>query len=73
MQIDNHHNITQNNETESLDVHIEAEIRHAINKLKSDRCGGPDGSCIEMLKAVIDDVIPFLTLLLMAYIIKDFI
>ena len=48
MQIDNrhpHHNITQNNDTASLDLHItEAEIRHAINKLKSDLCGGPDGT-----------------------------
>ena len=67
MQIDNRHpfrNIIQSNDTESLDVPItEAKIRHAINNLKSDRCGGPDGTSIEMFNAVIDDIIPFLTLL----------
>ena len=82
MRINNRHtlhNITQNNDTESLDKVskganpiTEPKIRPVINKLKSDCHGGPDGTRIEMFKAVIDDNISFLTLILMAYMIKDF-
>ena len=61
--IDQNHplqNITQNNDADALESQIsEAEIRYAIGKLKSDRSGGPDGLCIEMFKAVLDDIMPF--------------
>ena len=57
-------NITQNNDADALESQIsEAEIRYAIGKLKSDRSGGPDGLCIEMFKAVLDDIMPFLLVL----------
>ena len=57
-------NITQNNDADALESQItEAEIWYAIGKLKSDRFGGPDGLCIEMLKAVLDDIMPFLLVL----------
>ena len=46
------HNITQNNDTKSLNVPItEVEIRHAINKLKSDQACGPDETCIEIYQS----------------------
>ena len=65
--IDQNHplqNITQNNDADALESQIsEAEIRYAIGKLKSDRSGGPDGLCIEMFKAVLDDIMPFLLVL----------
>ena len=58
------HNITQNNNADCLDFPFtETEIRPAINKLKSDRSGGPDGLCIGMFKSVIDDITQFLVLL----------
>ena len=57
-------NIVQNNDTDFLESPItELEIRQSINKLKSNRTGGPDGLCIEMFKAVIDDIMHFLYLL----------
>ena len=57
-------NITQNNDADALESQItEAEIRYAIGKLKSDRSGAPAGLCIEMFKAVLDDIMPFLLVL----------
>ena len=65
--IDQNHplqNIAQNNDADALDSQItEAEIRYAISKPKSDRSGGPDGLCIEMFKATLDDIMPFLHVL----------
>ena len=58
------YNITQDNNSDSLDSPItDIEIRRAINKLKSDRSGGPDGLCIEMFKSVVDDTSEFLAML----------
>ena len=57
-------NISQNNDTTVLESEItEAEIRYAIGKLKTDRSGGPDGLSIEMYKAVLDIIMPFLCVL----------
>ena len=53
-------NIVKNNDTTSLESQItDAEIRYALSKLKADRSGGPDGLCVEMFKAVVDDIMPF--------------
>ena len=63
------YNISQDNNSDSLDSPLtDIEIRRAINKLKSDRSGGPDGLCIEMFKSVVDDTSEFLAI----YIIPDF-
>ena len=57
-------NIVQNNDTTSLESQItDAEIRYALSKLKADRSGGPDGLCVEMFKAVVDYIMPFLSVL----------
>ena len=57
-------NIVQNNDTTSLESQItDAEIRYALCKLKADRSGGPDGLCVEMFKALVDDIMPFLSVL----------
>ena len=65
--IDQNHplqNIVQNNDTTSLESQItDAEIRYALSKLKADRSGGPDGLCVEMFKAVVDDIMLFLSVL----------
>ena len=54
-------NITQNNDTAVLESEItEAEIRYAIDKLKTDRSGAPDGLCIEMFQAVLDSFMPWI-------------
>ena len=58
------HNIAQNNDADTLESQItEAEIWYAISKLKSDRSGRPDGLSIEMFKAVLNDIMPFLLVL----------
>ena len=65
--IDQNHplqDIVQNNDETSIESQItDAEIRYALSKLKADRSGGPDGLCVEMFKAVVDDIMPFLSVL----------
>ena len=54
-------NITQENNIDTLERPIsEQEIRLSIQNLKSNRSGGPDSLCIEMFKATIDTIVPYL-------------
>ena len=54
-------NITQDNNIDNLEQPItEQEIRTSIQNLNINKSGGPDGLCIEMLKATLDTTLPYL-------------
>ena len=53
--------LAQERNTEDLELAIsEEEIRRSINSLNWNRSGGPDRLCIEMFKATIDDILPYI-------------
>ena len=53
--------ILKKNNIDNLELPItEGEIRASIKNLNSNRSGGPNGLCIEMLKVTVDIIVPYL-------------
>ncbi|MEW8546815.1 MAG: endonuclease/exonuclease/phosphatase family protein, partial [Candidatus Thiodiazotropha sp.] len=57
-------NIRQEHDSNELDSQItDSEIISSTKFIHSNRSPGPDGICIEMIKAILTDVLPFLNIL----------
>ena len=57
-------NITQDHESEDLDIPIsDQEIINSTKSIHTNRSPGPDGVCIEMLKETLTTILPYLKVL----------
>ena len=55
------HNITQNNDCIDLDRRItDDEMITSIKSIHSNHSPGPDRICIEMIKSILNEILPFL-------------
>ena len=55
------YNITQNNDCIDLDRQItDDEVIASIKSIHSNLSPGPDGICIEMIKSILNEILPFL-------------